>query len=150
MDLGLLILRLVVGLRFVAHGTPKLFGWFGGYGIAGTGAYFEQIGFRPGNRAALLAGLGEAGGGALLALGAATPLAAAILVGVMLVAIVSVHLPKGYFIMNGGYEHALLMGVAALTLSFTGPGRFSIDAVAGREVAGVSWGLASLLVGLLG
>src|SRR5215467_11873908 len=84
MDLGLLLLRLVAGLSFAAHGTQKLFGWFGGHGLAGTGGFLEQLGFHPGKRAALMAGLGEAGGGLLLALGALTPLAAAILIGVML------------------------------------------------------------------
>jgi putative oxidoreductase len=150
MDLGLLILRLLVGLSFAAHGTQKLFGWFGGYGIAGTGGFLEQLGFHPGRRAALLAGLAETVGGVLLALGAVTPLAAAILVGVMVVAIVIVHLPKGFFVTNGGYEHALLMGIAALSFAFTGPGRYSVDALAGREYAGLTWGLASLLVGTLG
>jgi putative oxidoreductase len=149
-DLGLLILRLAVGLSFAAHGAQKWFGWFGGYGIAGTGGFLEQLGFHPGKRAALLAGIAETLGGLALALGAATPLAAAVLIGVMLVAIVSVHLDKGYFAANGGYEYPLLLGVAALTLAFTGPGRFSLDALTGREYAGLSWGLATLVVGLLG
>ena len=150
MDFGLLILRLAVGLAFAAHGAQKWFGWFGGYGLAGTGAFFEQIGFHPGRRGALFAGMAETLGGLALALGAATPFAAAILLGVMLVAIVSVHLPKGFFASNGGYELPLVMGIASLTFAFTGPGRYSIDALAGRDVAGLSWGLMALLVGLLG
>jgi putative oxidoreductase len=150
MDLGLLILRLAVGLAFAAHGAQKWFGWFGGYGLAGTGAFFEQIGFHPGRRAALLAGMAETLGGLALAIGAATPVAAAILVSVMLVAIVTVHLPKGFFVSNGGYEFALLMGIAALALAFTGPGRFSVDALAGRDLAGLAWGLGALAVGLVG
>jgi len=150
MDFGLLILRLAVGLALAAHGAQKWFGWFGGYGLAGTGAYFEQLGFHPGKRAALLAGVAETLGGLALALGAATPVVAAILVGVMLVAIVSVHLQKGFFGSNGGYEYPLVLGVAALTFGFTGPGRFSVDALAGRELAGLTWGLAALAVGLLG
>jgi putative oxidoreductase len=92
MALGLLILRLVVGVTLAAHGAQKLFGWFGGYGLAGTGGFMEQLGFHPGKRAALMAGLAEAAGGLLLALGAATPLAATLIVGVMLVAIATVHL----------------------------------------------------------
>lgn len=150
MALGLLLLRLAVGLTFAAHGAQKWFGWFGGYGLAGTGAYFEQLGFHPGRRAALLAAATETLGGLALALGVATPLAAAILVGVMLVAIVSVHLEKGFFAGKGGYEFALLMGVVALALAFTGPGRLSIDALAGRQVSGLTSGFASLFVGLLG
>ena len=117
MDFGLLILRLVVGFAFAAHGAQKWFGWFGGYGIAGTGAFFEQLGFHPGKRAALLAGMAETLGGLALALGAATPLAATILISVMLVAIASVHLAKGFFSSNGGYEFPLVMGVAALSLA---------------------------------
>src|SRR5215813_8709872 len=97
MDAGLLIGRLVVGTLMAAHGAQKLFGWFGGYGLAGTGRFLEQLGFRPGPRAALMAGLSEAAGGLLLALGAATPLAATLVVGVMLVAVGSVHRPKGFF-----------------------------------------------------
>jgi len=150
MTIGLLLLRLVVGLTLAAHGSQKLFGWFGGYGIEATGNAFAQMGFVPGRRNALLAGVAETGGGLLLALGAATPLGAALAASVMLVAIVSVHLNKGYFGTNGGYEYPLLMGVAALTLVFTGPGRFSVDAITGREYAGLTWGFAALVAGLLG
>jgi putative oxidoreductase len=150
MDLGLLVLRLVVGLTLAAHGTQKLFGWFGGYGLAGTGGFMEQLGFLPGKRSALMAGLAETGGGLLLALGAATPLAAALIIGVMLVAIVSVHVPKGFFNHNGGYEFPLVLAVAALTVVLTGPGRISVDALVGREFAGVASGLASLIVGSAG
>jgi len=150
MDLGLLILRLVVGLTLSAHGAQKLFGWFGGYGLAGTGGFMEHLGFHPGKRAALFAGLAELGGGLLLALGAATPLAAAVLIGVMLVAIVTVHLEKGFFVTAGGYEYPLLVVAVALTFAFAGPGRLSVDALLGREFAGVSWGLGSLVVGALG
>src|SRR5580765_1363950 len=112
-DLGLLMLRSVVGLTLAAHGTQKLFGWFGGYGLAGTGGFMEQLGFRPGRRAALMAGLSETVGGLLLALGAATPLAAALIVGVMLVATFSVHWTKGFFNHNGGYEYPLVLATAA-------------------------------------
>src|SRR4051794_12579690 len=96
MALGLLLLRLVVGLTLAAHGAQKLFGWFGGHGLNGTGAFLEMIGFVPGRRHALSAGLAETGGGLLLAVGLLTPLAAAVLVSVMLVAGVSAHLPKGF------------------------------------------------------
>src|SRR5262245_47536256 len=150
MDFGLLLLRLAVGLTFAAHGSQKLFGWFGGYGIEGTGQFFEQLGFVPGRRRAFMAGLAEAGGGLLLASGAATPLAAAVLVAVMLVAIVSVHVPKGFFVTNGGYEHPLVLALAASSLGFAGPGRFSVDALLGLDFAGSSWGAAALAVGLAG
>ena len=147
MDLGLLVLRLFVGLSLAAHGSQKLFGWFGGYGLAGTGGYMEQLGFHPGKRAALLAGLAEAAGGLLLASGAATPLAAAVIVGVMLVAIASVHWSKGFFAHTGGYELPLLYALAALSFVLAGPGRFAVDAAVGREYAGLGWTIASLLVG---
>ena len=150
MDTGLLILRLAVGLTLVGHGSQKLFGWFGGYGLAGTGAFLEQLGFRPGPRAALMAGLTEAGGGALLALGLLTPLAATMVIAVMLVAIVSVHLSKGFFASNGGYEYPLLLAVAALTLAITGPGQISLDALLGTERGGLPWGIAAVALGSLG
>src|SRR6185436_4582103 len=107
MNLGLLLLRLVVGLTFAAHGAQKLFGWFGGYGLEHTGRGFEQLGFLPGRRHALAAGLGEVGAGLLLAAGLLTPLAGAIVFAVMLVAAVSVHGKGGFFASSGGYEYNL-------------------------------------------
>jgi len=92
MSFGLLILRLVVGLTMAAHGAQKLFGWFGGYGLAGTGQFFEQLGFRPGRVQAALAGTAELVGGLFLAAGFLTPAAAAAVAAVMLVAAVSVHI----------------------------------------------------------
>ena len=150
MDLGLLILRLVVGLTLAAHGAQKLFGWFGGHGLTGTGGFLEKLGFRPGKRAAFMAGLSETAGGLLLALGAATPVGATLIVAVMLVAIATVHWPKGFFNGSGGYEFPLVLTVAALATVLTGPGRFSVDAWLGQERAGVAWGLASLVVGVTG
>ena len=150
MSIGLLILRLVVGLTLAAHGTQKLFGWFGGYGLMGTGGFLEKLGFVPGRRAALAAGLAETGAGLLLALGLATPVAAALALSVMVVAIVTVHAPKGFFVSNGGYEYNLVLGIAALSLAFTGPGPLSLDAVFGVGDAGSGWGLAALAVGLAG
>jgi len=150
MDLGLLVLRLVVGLTLAAHGAQKLFGWFGGYGLTGTGGFMEQLGFHPGKRAALMAGLSEAAGGLLLALGAATPLATALVIAVMLVATLTVHGPKGFFNHNGGYEYPLVLGSVAWSLALVGPGRVSVDAWLGHPYAGVVWGLASLIVGVAG
>jgi putative oxidoreductase len=102
MDIGLLLLRLVVGLTVAAHGTQKLVGWFGGPGLSAIGQFFTVLGFPPGRRHALMAALGEIVSGVLLAAGLATPLAAAVLVSVMLVAIVTVHISKGFFAQNGG------------------------------------------------
>src|SRR5579859_7144928 len=114
MAIGLLILRLVVGLTIAAHGVQKLFGWFGGYGLAGTGQFLEQLGFVPGKRHALMAALTEAGGGLLLALGLAAPLGALLVFSSMIVAAVSAHITKGFFITKGGYEYNVVLGLSAL------------------------------------
>jgi putative oxidoreductase len=150
MDIGLLLLRLVLGLTLAAHGTQKLFGWFGGPGLRATGQFFTVLGFPPGRRHALMAALGEIVSGVLIAAGLATPLAAAVLVSVMLVAIVTVHISKGFFAQNGGYEYPLLLGVAGLTVAFTGPGSLSLDAVLGYLLSGIFWGVAALLAGVAG
>jgi len=150
MSVGLLILRLVVGLTLAAHGAQKVFGWFGGYGLAGTGQFLEQLGFRPGRVQAAVAGTAELVGGLFLAAGFLTPAAAAAIVAVMLVAAVSVHLKKGFFATNGGYEYTLVLGGAALALAFTGPGAFSLDQALGISWSGDAWGLASLAAGLIG
>jgi putative oxidoreductase len=150
MSLGLLILRLVVGLTLAAHGAQKVFGWFGGYGLAGTGQFFEQLGFKPGRLQAALAGGTELLGGLFLAAGFLTPAASAALIAVMLVATVSVHLKAGFFAHGGGYEYTLVLAGAALALAFTGPGAVSLDHVLGIDWSGDAWGAAALVAGLLG
>ena len=150
MDIGLLLLRLTVGLTLAAHGTQKLFGWFSGPGLDAIGQIFETLGFHPGRRHALMAGLVETGGGLLLALGLLTPVAAALVFSVMLVAAVTVHLKQGFFVTSGGYEYTLVLGVAGLTAAFTGPGSLSLDALVGYSVSGAFWGVAAFFVGLLG
>jgi putative oxidoreductase len=127
---GLLIGRLVVGLGMAAHGSQKLFGWFGGKGLPGTTAYVESLGFRPGRPFAILAGLGEFTSGLLVALGFLGPVGPALMMAVMSVAAVQ-SWNKGFFAMNGGFEVPLLYASAALALSFIGPGRFSLDAALG-------------------
>ena len=128
-DLGILVLRVLFGGAIAAHGAQKLFGWFGGYGIKGTGGFFDSIGFRPGTTFAALAGLSEFCGGALLILGLFTPLGAAAVVATMIVASVSVHLRNGFFATGNGIEVPFLYASAALGLAFTGGGAFSLDAV---------------------
>ena len=151
MNIGVLLLPLAVGLTLSAHGSQKLFGWFGGRGLNSTGQFFEErLGFRPGRRHALLAGLAETGGGLLLALGLLTPLGAAAAITVMVVAVFSVHLQKGFFVHNGGFEYNLVLAVAALALAFTGSGSISIDALLNYRENGAPWGLAAFLVGVLG
>jgi putative oxidoreductase len=150
MDIGLLLLRLTVGLTLAAHGAQKLFGWFGGPGLDVTGQFFEPLGFYPGRRHALMAGLVETTGGVLLALGFLTPVPAAFVFSVMLVATVSVHIKKGFFIASGGYEYNLVLGLAGLTFAFTGPGALSLDGLLGLALNGGFWGAAAFAVGLLG
>jgi putative oxidoreductase len=150
MAIGLLILRVVVGLTLAAHGAQKLVGWFGGYGLNGTGGFLEQLGFIPGRRHALFAGLAEGVGGLLLALGLATPLAAAVVIAVMTVASVSVHLKHGFFNHNQGYEYTMTLAVVALSMAFTGPGALSLDAALGVRAAGPAWGIAAAVLGLGG
>lgn len=127
-SIGILIIRLVLGLTLAAHGTQKLFGWFGGYGIKGTGGWMESIGIKPGALFAALAGLGEFLGGLGVAAGFLTPIAAAGVIVVMLVAIVSVHLKKGFWNTEGGYEYPLLVIAGALAVALNGAGALSLDA----------------------
>ncbi|MEU6405977.1 DoxX family membrane protein [Streptomyces sp. NPDC046985] len=132
-DLGLLLLRLGAGGVLAAHGAQKLLGWFGGGGLEGTGQFMESVGFRPGKASAAMAGLAEAGGGLLLALGLATPAAGAAAAGAMAGA-AAVNVPKGFFAQSGGYEYAASLGLTATGLAITGPGRLSLDAALGHAV----------------
>lgn len=131
-NLGLLALRLGTGGVLFVHGTQKLFGWFGGHGLKGTGQFMEQIGFRPGSRMALASGTGEAGGGTLLALGLATPGAGAAVAAAMAGA-ASVHAPAGFFSEKGGLEYPAFLGFAATALALSGPGEWSLDHVLGHR-----------------
>jgi putative oxidoreductase len=131
-DVGLLALRVGVGGTLFAHGAQKLFGWFGGAGLEQTGVTFEQLGFRPGKANAIAAGLGEAGGGALLAAGLGTPSAAAAVAGTMIVAS-SMHAASGFFNSKGGFEFPAVLGWSATTLALTGPGALSLDHVLGHR-----------------
>ena len=132
-DFGLLALRLGVGGTLVAHGTQKLFGWFGGAGLDKTAAGFERIGFRPGKINAIAAGLGEAGGGALLATGIGSPGAGAAIAGTMIVAS-SMHIDNGFFSNKGGFEFPAVLGLSAAALALTGPGTLSVDHVLGHRL----------------
>ena len=125
-DLGLLLLRLGVGGALFAHGSQKLFGWFGGGGPEGTAQFLDSAGFEPPELNATLAGVGEAGSGVLLALGLATGPAAAAATGTMITA-GSVNAPNGFFAMKGGYELPATYGLVASVLALTGPGRVSLD-----------------------
>jgi len=130
-DTGILLVRGLFGTAIAAHGAQKVFGWFGGYGLKGTGGFFEGLGFRPGVAFAAAAGLSELGGGVLLTLGLFTPFGAAAVLAAMIVAMVSVHIKNGFFAMGNGIELPFLYAAAALGLAFTGAGAFSFDALLG-------------------
>jgi putative oxidoreductase len=151
MDIGRLFLRGVVGPLFVGHGTQKLFGWFGGHGLEGTAGFFESaLGLRPGKRHAAAAGAAEAVGGALLTIGALTPLSAAMIDGAMVTAIRKVHISKGPWVSEGGYEYNLAIIAALTALAESGPGRPSVDEALFPRFKGTGWALAALAAGAAG
>ncbi|MEW9673865.1 DoxX family protein [Ammoniphilus sp. 3BR4] len=127
MNLGLLIIRLVIGLTFMGHGAQKLFGWFGGYGPKGTGGWMESIGIRPGVQMAILAGLSEMVGGLLFAAGLLTPLGALLIAGTMVMAILKVHGPNGYWGDKGGFEYQLVLIAVVIGVALIGAGSYSLD-----------------------
>jgi putative oxidoreductase len=149
-NLGLLILRVTIGLLFIGHGSQKLWGLFGGHGVAGTGGFFEGLGFRPGRLHAILAGGSEFAGGLLLALGLLTPVAAAMLTAVMLTAILTVHASKGVWVTEGGYEYNLVLLAAVFALSAVGAGAWSLDHALGLSLSGTEWALGELGAGAIG
>ena len=151
MNVGRLLLRGVVGPLFVGHGTQKLFGWFDGHGPDATGGFFESIGLRPGKRHATAAGWSEAVGGALLTLGALTPVAQALITGTMVTAIRKVHAQNGPWVTANGFEYNLTLIALTAALTETGPGRPSVDeALFGDSMKGKGWSLAALAAGVAG
>jgi putative oxidoreductase len=146
--LGMILLRLVLGSAFAAHGSQKLFGLFGGSGPTGTRKFFAGLGFRTPLVMAFVAGLSELGGGLLFAFGLVTPLAALALTVVMLNAISTVHRKKGYFNSAGGYEYNLLIIATAVAVTATGLGRFSLDHAFGwaEKISGPWWALGILVL----
>lgn len=125
------LFRVALGGVLVAHGSQKLFGWFGGGGIEGTSKGMHAMGFRPARTSAMLAGIGEAGAGLALALGFATPAAGAAAATTMGVA-ASVHAPNGFFATEGGLEYPAVLGLAATSFAVGGPGKVSLDALTGH------------------
>ncbi|WP_342044779.1 DoxX family protein [Bacillus sp. OTU530] len=126
MDTGLLIIRLVVGILFIGHGAQKLFGWFGGYGLKGTGGWLESIGVKPGVFMAFLAGAGELVGGLLFAAGVFTWAGAALITITMLVAIFTVHGKSGLWSTQNGFEYNLVLIAAAIGVALSGPGAYTL------------------------
>lgn len=125
MNLGLLLLRLLLAALLFGHGTQKLFGWFGGGGISGTGQFFTASGYPAGDAMAVIAGLSEAVGGLALAAGLLTPLAAAAVLGTMINAMAV--RGTGAFFAPKGFEYELILASAASALALTGPGRIAVD-----------------------
>jgi putative oxidoreductase len=151
MNAGLLVVRLVIGPLMAAHGAQKLFGWFGGYGLAGTSAFFESIGFRPGRYFAAAAAVSELVGGVLVTLGFLGPVGPAVILAVMIVAAVSVHAHNGLFAVSNGIEVPLLYAVITAALTLTGPGAYSLDALFGLTStfsAPLTW--LALAIGIVG
>ena len=157
-NLGLLLIRLIFGPVMVAHGAQKLFGWFGGYGLAGTGGFFESLDFRPGRTFAAAAGLSEFVGGWLFALGLLGPVGPALILAVMLVASISIHWRNGLFAATNGVEVPLLYATAVVGVALIGYGAYSLDAALGLATfwtapltvlalaVGVIGGIANLLL----
>ena len=149
MDIGVLLLRVVIGLFFAAHGAQKLFGWFDGHGLEGTGGFFDSLGYRPGKTFAAIAGLSELFGGVLLVLGLFTPFASAAIIGVMLNAAVSVHAKNGPWITNGGWEYTAILATSAAAIAFMGPGAASLDNAFGAYEDGIGAGATAIAVGVV-
>jgi putative oxidoreductase len=151
MTLGLLILRLVMGLTLASHGAQKLFGSFGGPGVAGTSGMFGKLGYRWPVAMAYLAGAAELFGGLLFAAGLLTPFAALALIVVMLNAVITVHWSKGFFATAGGYEYNLAIMAIAAAVAALGPGRYSVDHALGiaGSLSGVWWAPIVLVAGIV-
>jgi putative oxidoreductase len=145
-DLGLLALRLLVGLVLAAHGAQKLFGWSGGPGMGGFSGWMAALGLQPARLWALLGGLGEFGGGLLLALGLLTPLGALSVMGAMAMAIALAHWSKGFWGTNGGYEFPLVLFGTSAVIGLVGPGAYALDTLLG--VALPAWLFWAGLIGV--
>jgi putative oxidoreductase len=150
MEVGLFLIHAVIGSFVAAHGSQKLFGIVGGHGLAGTAAYLEGFGLRPGRLFAFAAGSAEFVGGLAFAAGLFTPGAAALIAATMLIAAGTDHSGKGFWIYNGGSEYVLTNASVAIALAFFGAGQWSVDNAIGWDVAGVAWGLGALGVAVVG
>jgi putative oxidoreductase len=149
MDTALLVLRIVVGMLLVGHGSQKLFGWFGGEGLTGTAGFFRSVGYWPPRLMAGFIGGAELVGGAGLALGLVTPLAGAIVIAAMLNVAVAIHRRNSVWGPDNGYAYPLVFGATAAVLGFTGAGAVSLDAWTGFDAGGVETGLFTVGLGLL-
>ena len=149
MNIGILLLRLAVGLTMGAHGVQKLTTWLGGHGIAGTSHFVESLGFRPGRFFAYLLGLSELIGGLLIAVGLMTPLGALVVIGVMTAAAIAVHRGKGFFVTDGGFEYPFILAAASAAIAFMGPGLYSGDSLLGLPVNDPLLAVGTVALGVL-
>jgi putative oxidoreductase len=149
MSVALLVLRLIAGALFAGHGSQKLFSWFKGHGLNGTGSFFESVGLTPGVPLAFLAGSAELGGGLLLGFGLALPVAYVLLVAVMATAIAIVHWKNGVWAADGGFEFPLVLGAVAFAVTAIGAGRYSLDNVFGIDWASLTWAIGATVVGVI-
>jgi putative oxidoreductase len=150
MTLGRLIARVAIGGLFAGHGTQKLFGWFGGPGVDGASQMMRKLDLHPPRRNAVAAGAAETAAGILLALGALTPLAGALITSTMVTAIRKVHGPNGPWIQQSGYEYNLVLIAVMAALVEGGPGSPSVDRALGIEAKGTGWALAAIATGAAG
>ena len=148
-DVGLLIVRLAVGLTFAAHGAQKVLGWWSGPGFAGWTGAMTRMGLRPAALWAALSSGVELVGGLLLAVGFLTPVAAALLVAQSVYIVVRVHRPKGFWNKNGGVEFPLQLLAGSLLIAASGPGAIAIDPAAGLDF-GTWWRTAFLVIAVIG
>ena len=129
LDIGLFIIRLIIGVLFIGHGAQKLFGWFGGHGLKGTAGWLESMNMKPSMLMAVMAGLSELVGGILFVLGLLTPLAGLLIAATMVVAIAKVHGANGLWSTSNGYEYNLTILAVAIGIALAGPGQFALDAI---------------------
>jgi putative oxidoreductase len=150
-EVALLVIRVVAGLLFAGHGAQKLFGWFGGNGLKGTGGFFEQnLGLSPGRVHAGAAGFNEFAGGLLLAFGLFTPLAAALIIATMTAAVITVHAKNGPWVTDNGWELNVLYGLIGFAIAGIGAGQISLDNAFGLDINGIGWAIGALVAGVLG